>query len=78
MSFRTDKTRGAHPITPKKGIKEVDLSIKEKGLNDRITVSVKPTNKEKLRVVVPPLKNTTVKGGVWDLKYSAEIGRAHV
>ena len=45
MSFRTDKTRGAHPITPKKGIKEVDLSIKEKGVNDRIVVSVKP-NKE--------------------------------
>ena len=42
MSFRTDKTRGAHPITPKKGIKEVDLSIKEKGVNDRIVVAVKP------------------------------------
>ena len=42
MSFRHDKIRGNHPITPKKGIKEVDLSIKEKGLNDRITVSVKP------------------------------------
>lgn len=41
MSFRTDKIRGAHPITPKKGIKEVDLNIKEKGMNDRITVGVK-------------------------------------
>ena len=44
MSFRTDKTRGAHPITPKKGIKEVDMTIKEKGVNDTIKVSVKPGN----------------------------------
>ena len=44
MSFRHDKKRGNHPITPKKGIKEVDLVIKEKGLNDRIMVAVKPNS----------------------------------
>ena len=42
MSFRTDKTRGRHPITPKKGIKETDLNIKERGSNDRIVVAIKP------------------------------------
>lgn len=43
MSFRHDKVRGNHPITPKKGIKETDLTIKEKGMNDTITVGIKPS-----------------------------------
>lgn len=31
MSFRTDKIRGAHPITPRKGIKEIDLNKNNDG-----------------------------------------------
>lgn len=40
MSFRHDKKRGNHPITPRKGIKESDLSIFGKEFND--TIAVKP------------------------------------
>lgn len=50
MSFRTDKVRGRHPITPKKGIKETDLSIKEIGSNDTFAVSVKPQTKTLERI----------------------------
>lgn len=50
MAFRHDATRGNHPITPKKGIKETDLTIKEKGNNDTITVAISPSKK----IVVKP------------------------
>ena len=59
MSFRHDKIRGNHPITPKKGIKETDLNIKEKGNNDTIKVSVKPQK-----------KNNTVKRPYTDVDYA--------
>lgn len=67
MSFRHDKIRGNHPITPKKGIREVDLNIREKGNNDTIKVAVKPQNKSwkmlpesERKILIPRIWNETL------------------